>query len=646
MMNPQHLRNWQAAQTPKQRRLAARVIGSAIARPKTEHDKPPFVFIRRNPPILIDRENLPVRWADPRHYAHLISYLDLSGKMRYLTQDPPPGEPGSHARIPQPEDDQDAPTIYPVDRLAHPPLHYDDETPSHLQTLRWIQEQLRAHHIEVHLTSQHLAQLDHAIPAQAGTPGEPFPVPNPVIPAQAGTPSVIPAQAGTTPAQAGTPSVIPAQAGTDDYPEPPPRAEYLDTILGQTAIDALSLRSDPQRLRAIRGLGRLIGPQHTAELLLQLAFQTASEPTRTAALNSAARGLGAHQPPAPEPARQIITTLHFWEALNETPDDYNAPHGTVYDRLAQRQAERDLDPEYAGRAYPKSMPLPPELAERYPDGLPVNPDYAIPEDQDPVIPAQAGTDAPNPVIPAPDSVIPAQAGTHDHPINDPTTPAPPFPNSSLPPGRGEVRWGVQSTEHTAAPSPDDYPTTNPPFDHPDHFPAPDSVIPAQAGTDDHFPPDDHQPPYNPPGYLPPLHPLPGDPALNTLPTDDDITHDPFVDDPAIDDPVIPAPPSVIPAPNPVIPAQAGTATPAQAGTTTNHPDPVIPAPPSVIPAQAGTRPPQPNPPDLSLLHNQHPLPPHIIQRIRQRQRRRELEREYGPDYDLRLRPNLTVHIRR
>ncbi len=612
MMNPQHLRNWQAAQTPQQRRLAARVIGSAIARPKTEHDKPPFVFIRRNPPILIDRENLPVRWADPRHYAHLISYLDLSGKMRYLTQDPPPGEPGSHARIPQPEDDHDAPTIYPVDRLAHPPLHYDDETPSHLQTLRWIQEQLRAHHIEVHLTSQHLAQLDHAIPAQAGTPGEPFPVPKPVIPAH---PSVIPAQAGTTPAQAGTTT-------DDDYPEPPPRAEYLDTILGQTAIDALSLRSDPQRLRAIRGLGRLIGPQHTAELLLQLAFQTASEPTRTAALNSAARGLGAHQPPAPEPARQIITTLHFWEALNETPDDYNAPHGTVYDRLAQRQAERDLDPEYAGRAYPKSMPLPPELAERYPDGLPVNPDYAIPEN-DSAIPTQPGTDDDYP--------------THDYATGDPTTPAPPFPNSSLPPTRGEVRWGVESTEHTAAPSPDDYPTTNPPFDHPDHFPAPDSVIPAQAGTDDDYPTPDHfpgdhfptddQPPYNPPGYLPPLRPLPGDPALNTHPTHDDITPNPFTD-------------------NPVIPAQAGTATPAQPGTTTtNQPPPVIPAPPSVIPAQAGTRPPQPTPPDLSLLHNQHPLPPHIIQRIRQRQRRRELEREYGPDYDLRLRPNLTVHLR-
>ncbi len=570
MMNPQHLRNWQAAQTPQQRRLAARIIGSAIARPKTEHDKPPFVFIRRNPPILIDRENLPVRWADPRHYAHLISYLDLSGKMRYLTQDPPPGEPGSHARLPQPED-EDAPTIYPVDRLAHPPLHYDDETPSHLQTLRWIQEQLRNHHIEVHLTSQHLAQLDHAIPAQAGTPGEPFPVPaqaettSPPFPNSSLPPSRGEARWGVGGTEHTT---TPSPTTDDDYPEPPPRAEYLDTILGQTAIDALSLRSDPQRLRAIRGLGRLIGPQHTAELLLQLAFQTASEPTRTAALNSAARGLGAHQPPAPEPARQIITTLHFWEALNETPDDYNAPHGTVYDRLAQRQAERDRDPEYAGRAYPKSMPLPPELAERYPDGLPVNPDYAIPENDD-VIPTQPGTDDDYP--------------THDYATGDPTTPAPPFPNSSLPPSRGEVRWGVESTEHT----------TNPPFDHPDN-----------------------QPSYNPPGYLPPLRPLPGDPALNTHPTDEDITPDPFTDDPFIDDPATPAPP------------------------------PVTPAPPSVIPAQAGTRPPQPNPPDLSLLHNQHPLPPHIIQRIRQRQRRRELEREYGPDYDLRLRPNLTVHIRR
>ncbi len=437
MMNPQHLRNWQAAQTPKQRRLAARVIGSAIARPKTEHDKPPFVFIRRNPPILIDRENLPVRWADPRHYAHLISYLDLSGKMRYLTQDPPPGEPGSHARIPQPDDD-DAPTIYPVDRLAHPPLHYDDETPSHLQTLRWIQEQLRTHHIEVHLTSQHLAQLDHAIPEN--DPIDDATTNNPVTPAPD--------------------SVIPAQAGTDDdYPTP---NHFLDD--------------------------------------------------------------------------------HF-------PPDHQPPYNP---------------PGYL----PPLRPLPGDPAlNTHPTDDDITPN---PFTDDPVTPA------PPPVIPAPPSVIPAQAGTDD-----------------------------------------DYPT-------PDHFP------------DDHFPPD-HQPPYNPPGYLPPLRPLPGDPALNTHPTDaDDITH------------------------NPITPAQAGTATPAQPGTTTPAqpgtttpappsatpaPPSVIPAPPPVIPAQAGTRPPQPNPPDLSLLHNQHPLPPHIIQRIRQRQRRRELEREYGPDYDLRLRPNLTVHIR-
>ena len=43
--------------------------------------------------------------------------------------------------------------------------------------------------------------------------------------------------------------------------------------------------------------------------------------------------------------------------------------------------------------------------------------------------------APPPITPAPPSVIPAQAGT--------TTSTPtPSPNSSLPPSRGEVRWGV------------------------------------------------------------------------------------------------------------------------------------------------------------------------------------------------------------
>ena len=43
------------------------------------------------------------------------------------------------------------------------------------------------------------------------------------------------------------------------------------------------------------------------------------------------------------------------------------------------------------------------------------------------------------VIPAPPFVIPAQAGTTAHNTH-------PFPNSSLPPGRGEVRWGVRGHE--------------------------------------------------------------------------------------------------------------------------------------------------------------------------------------------------------
>ena len=53
------------------------------------------------------------------------------------------------------------------------------------------------------------------------------------------------------------------------------------------------------------------------------------------------------------------------------------------------------------------------------------------------------------VIPAPPSVIPAQAGT-THP-----TPSPSSPIQSLPPFRGEVRWGVGSHEptHHARPAP-------------------------------------------------------------------------------------------------------------------------------------------------------------------------------------------------
>ena len=92
--------------------------------------------------------------------------------------------------------------------------------------------------------------------------------------------------------------------------------------------------------------------------------------------------------------------------------------------------------------------------------------------------------------PAPLSVIPAQAGTYA-----PPTPRAPFPNSSLPPSRGEVRWGVErreprtklrsqrrpSSRHTCAlllpyPRPPSSPCV--PLRHS----VPPSVIPAQAGT--------------------------------------------------------------------------------------------------------------------------------------------------------------------
>ena len=63
--------------------------------------------------------------------------------------------------------------------------------------------------------------------------------------------------------------------------------------------------------------------------------------------------------------------------------------------------------------------------------------------QEPIRPLSV-TPAPPSVIPAPSSVIPAQAGTTQR--APPTNPTHPFPNSSLPPSRGEARWGVESHE--------------------------------------------------------------------------------------------------------------------------------------------------------------------------------------------------------
>ena len=84
-----------------------------------------------------------------------------------------------------------------------------------------------------------------------------------------------------------------------------------------------------------------------------------------------------------------------------------------------------------------------------------------------VIPAQAGTCAPTAIPAPPSSVIPAQAGTNQH--------APsklPQENSSLPPFRGEVRWGVGSHERPRR----SYAPRSPLPSFPPH-----SVIPAQAG---------------------------------------------------------------------------------------------------------------------------------------------------------------------
>ncbi len=83
------------------------------------------------------------------------------------------------------------------------------------------------------------------------------------------------------------------------------------------------------------------------------------------------------------------------------------------------------------------------------------------------------------------SVIPAQAGTHLAQYSFPA----PFPNSSLPPSRGEVRWGVEGCERlpTALLHPIAYASSpshprSPSFLLSSRHSCPLSVIPAQAGT--------------------------------------------------------------------------------------------------------------------------------------------------------------------
>ena len=102
---------------------------------------------------------------------------------------------------------------------------------------------------------------------------------------------------------------------------------------------------------------------------------------------------------------------------------------------------------------------------------------------------------PHPSFLRPPSVIPASSRHSCAGRNPPTsTHQGPLPqeNSSLPPGRGEVRWGVKGSEPThqsrhtpivpAAPPP--HPRLSPALPsllHPSVAPAPLTVIPAQAG---------------------------------------------------------------------------------------------------------------------------------------------------------------------
>ncbi len=74
-------------------------------------------------------------------------------------------------------------------------------------------------------------------------------------------------------------------------------------------------------------------------------------------------------------------------------------------------------------------------------------------------------------------VIPAQAGTH---APTPSTPLTPLPNSSLPPSRGEARWGVGGREPAPTPrhAANTHPTNpTPRRQHAPHQPSA-SVIPA------------------------------------------------------------------------------------------------------------------------------------------------------------------------
>ena len=273
--------------------------------------------------------------------------------------------------------------------------------------------------------------------------------------------SVTPAQAGTTPAP---PPVIPAQAGTT----PPPTAQQL--------ADEIEAAPNHGPVTAFLPL------HHDADPEI---------PARQAARALAGRG------------RNIL----WLDARPPTPTLLTLPNNL----LNPPTPFHPIDPDAPIPTWLQGLPIPPKPEQlrtliannktRF-DAILLLLPPVIPA-PDSVIPAQAGT--------APPTVIPAQAGTtlHTHP---------PFPNSSLPPSRGEARWGVGRNEHTTAPSPTTTPSPSTPT------PAPSSATPTPSSA---------------------------------TPTPSSAT---------------PAPSSATPAPPPATPA----------------PPPVTPAPPSVIPAQAGT----------------------------------------------------------
>ena len=187
---------------------------------------------------------------------------------------------------------------------------------------------------------------------------------------------------------------------------------------------------------------------------------------------------------------------------------------------------------------------------------------------------------------------------HTPPIHpSPLTHTTSFPNSSLPPSRGEVRWGVRGHERPPAAERQSAPPS-PPSNPPSPSPHPSPVIPRAplrhscAGRNPHAPnptflassPNSSLPPFRgevrwgvgSPERPPAAERQPAPPSPPSNPPSPSPHPPPATPAPP---PVIPALPPATPAPPPVIPALP-PATPA--------PPPVIPAPPTVIPAQAGT----------------------------------------------------------